>query len=42
VDRFRSGSAPDTFGEFRDDGYVGNLMHESENAISLLHLGTEP
>jgi hypothetical protein len=41
VDRFRSGSNPNTFGEFRDDGYVGNVMHESKNAISLLYLGTE-
>jgi hypothetical protein len=39
---FRSGTKPNTFGEFRDDGgAVGNLLHEAGELIPLLFVGTE-
>lgn len=42
VDKFRSSTTPNTFGEFRDDGgAVGALLHEAQNAIPLLFVGTE-
>ena len=42
VDQFRSSTTPNTFGEFRDDGGpVGVLLHEAQNAIPLLFVGTE-
>lgn len=40
--RFRSGSTPNTFGEFRDDGgAVALLLHEAGDLIPMLFLGTE-
>ena len=39
---FRSGTTPNTYGEFRDDGgYVGNLVREANDLIPLLFVGTE-
>lgn len=39
---FRSGTTPNTYGEFRDDGgYVGNLIREANDLIPLLFVGTE-
>jgi hypothetical protein len=39
---FRSGTTPNTFGEFRDDGgYIGNLVREANDLILLLFVGTE-
>lgn len=42
VERFRSSTTPNTFGEFRDDGgAVGVLLHEAQELIPLLFVGTE-
>ncbi len=42
VDKFRSSTTLNTFGEFRDDGStVGVFLHEAQNAIPLLFVGTE-
>jgi hypothetical protein len=41
ADAFRANSAPDTFGLFHDDGYVGNLLHDPQNVIQILYLGAE-
>jgi hypothetical protein len=38
---FRAGSAPNTFGMFHDDGdHIGNLLHDPQNALTLLYAGT--
>lgn len=40
--RFRSATTPNTYGEFRDDGgYVGQLVHDARELITLLYVGTE-
>ena len=42
LDQFRSGTTPNTFGEFRDDGgTVGALLHEAQDVVALLFVGTE-
>lgn len=42
AERFRSGTTPNTFGEFRDDGgTVGSHMNEAQQVIPLLFVGTE-
>lgn len=42
LERFRSNSAPNTWGEFRDDGgYVSRLARNAEDVRVLLHVGTE-
>jgi hypothetical protein len=42
VARFRSGTTPNTFGQFRDDGgYVGTLAQDADKLISLLYEGTD-
>jgi hypothetical protein len=42
LENFRSGTTPNTYGEFRDDGeYVGRLLQQADAVISLLFVGTE-
>lgn len=38
--RFREGTKPDTYGIFRDDGVMGQWLHEAEVISQLLLLGT--
>lgn len=40
ADTFRANSVPNTFGLFHDDGYVGNLLHDPQKAMSILHEGS--
>jgi hypothetical protein len=39
ADPFRANSVPNTFGIFHDDGFLGTLLHEPQNAISILNEG---
>jgi hypothetical protein len=38
---FRKGSKPNTQGIFRDDSYVGNLLHSAQNARQIISAGAE-
>lgn len=40
AESFRANSVPNTFGLFHDDGYVGNLLHDPQKAMSILHEGS--
>jgi hypothetical protein len=41
AESFRTGSVPNTFGLFHDDGFVGDLIHDPQNTISILYKGTD-
>jgi hypothetical protein len=40
ADTFRANSVPNTFGFFHDDGFVGNLLHDPQKAMSILDEGS--
>lgn len=42
ADPFRASSVPNTFGIFHDDGFLGSLLHNPQNAISILYEGASP